>query len=85
MKLYSNATIKICEKNSFENDEGENIEFYGAYLKDDEGQVVKISSGKRDLSEFEGQQGVVVLNVRNDGGGIKLSLVDFRPEETIAF
>jgi len=85
MKLYTNATIKITERNSFDNEKGETVEYGIAYIKDSDEGVLKVNTGKTNFGEFEGQEGVAVLNARDDGGRIKLSLVEFRPEATIPF
>jgi hypothetical protein len=85
MKVYTNITIKITERNSFDNDAGETIEYGSAYIKGEDGSVLKLSTGKKDFSEYEGQEGLAVLNVREDGKHLKLSLIEFRPEATITF
>lgn len=85
MQLYVNAKIIACSKESFENKQGDPVEFYKIYLKDSEGGVGEVTSGK-DYTRFEGQEGVAVVVPRErTGGGFKLSLIDFRPEATIAF
>jgi len=78
MKLYTNATIKITERNSFVNDKGETIEYGSIYLKDSDEGVIKVSTGKSDFSKNEGQEGLVVLNARETNGSIKLSVIDFK-------
>jgi len=83
MKVYTNVTMKVTERNSFENDKGETIEYGSVYLKDKEGSVLKVNTGKADFTKHEGSEGVAVLNLRDENGKLKVSLVDFKPEETI--
>jgi len=85
MKVYTNATLKITERNSFENEKGETVEYGVAYLKDAEDGVLKVSTGKADFTKNEGQQGLAVLNIREQGGSVKVSLVDFKEDATIPF
>jgi len=83
MQLQTHATLKITERNSFKDQEGKDVEYYANFLKDGEGQVLEIP-GTTDFSEHEGRDGVATIRARKrEGGGFKLSLVDFIPEATI--
>jgi len=88
MKLFTEGTIKIVEKNNFSDQEGKTVEFYTVFLKNEDGEVLEINSGKEDFSNMEGEYGVATINARKrDGGGYKLSLVAFKKaeKETITF
>ena len=77
MNLYANAKIKITEKNNFSDTEGKNVEYQTNYLKSDEGEVLEVNSSK-DFSSYEGKEGLVCIRARKrEGGGFKLSLIDF--------
>jgi len=83
MKLYSECTVKIVEKNNFSDPDGKTVEFNTNYLKNKEGEVLEINSTK-DFSSNEGETGICVIHARKrEGGGFKLSLREFIPNETI--
>jgi len=79
MQLQTNAEIKIVEKNTFPDEAGNTIGYFTAYLKNDEGEVLKINS-KKDLSPFEGQNGVVTVWLRDQGGKTQL-LLELPPKQ----
>lgn len=86
MLFHANITLKVTEKNSFNNKEtGELVTFYSAYVKDSDGAVLKLNCGKNDFSSSEGKTGVGTINAREVDGHIKLTLIDFREGEDIAF
>jgi len=77
MPLTFEGQLQIFVKKSFENKEGEHIEFYEAYFvgEDNEGndQVLKVNT-KQDLSVMKGRVGTAHVQVM-DGG--KMRLVKF--------
>jgi len=84
LKVYTEAVIKIVESVHFSNDMGEPVDYFIAYLKDDEGGVVKVNCGKNNFSEFEGLDGTCEIEVREGqiGGTFKLKLVGFEEKKT---
>lgn len=75
MKLYTNAKILAVETNNFSDEQGRTIEFYTNFIKDEEGAVLKINSGKEDFSKYEGKTGVLGIEIREQNGQIKAKLV----------
>jgi len=83
MQFYTNVELKITENNSFKGDDGTDVKYHTNFLKDADGSVMEVT-GTRDFSGFEGKRGLAVLRARKrDGGGFRLSLVDFQPEVSI--
>lgn len=78
MRLYTNASVKIVEKNSFTNTENQPVEYFTVYLKNDEGEVLEVNSGT-DFSDHESKSGVAIIKAtkRDSGGGFKLALKEF--------
>jgi len=74
MKLYAKVRVLAVEENSFKNNENQEIKFCKNYLKDDEGSVIELNSGKQNFSEFEGKEGVGEFEARmvNDKWQLKL-------------
>jgi len=91
MKLFTNAVLKIVEKEQFAGENGETIEFFKNYLKNPDGEML-IANSKHDYSDLEGEKGVATLLVRDrEKGGFKVSLDAFEkgdfkeePEKEIA-
>jgi len=91
MKLFTNATLKIVEAESFAGENGETVQFFKNYLKNPEGEML-VANSKRDFSSVEGEKGVATLLVRErEKGGFKVSLDEFavgdfaeEPEKTVA-
>jgi len=100
MNLYTECTLRIVEKNSFPDENGQTVTFCTNYLKTEDGEVLEINS-KDDYTQFEGQRGVAKINVKKQDPvsvgdrsiqrGYKLVMRAFTPglemaevEETIA-
>jgi len=83
MKLYAEVEIRIVEKNSFKGNDGNTVDYYTIFVKDNEAKVLELTSGK-DFTEYEGSKGVAAIEARErEGGGFKLSLRDFKEGESI--
>jgi len=81
MKLFTNAVLKIVEKEQFAGENGETIEFFKNYLKNPDGEMI-VANSKNDFSAQEGEKGVATLLVRErEKGGFKVSLDSFQVGE----
>jgi len=78
MKTYVEGELKIVSKQSFAGENGETVEYFENYLKDDEDEML-IFNSKKDFTESEGKHGVAVLGVKKYGKDVKVSFVDFIP------
>lgn len=84
MKLYAEVQIKIVEKREFTGANGEPVEYYVNYLKDENQSVLEVSSGRLNLSEHEGQEGLAEFRAQETREkGLKLTLVGFRVGEEL--
>jgi len=75
MPVFFDGELKICVKKSFENNEGETIEYYELYFVSNDGDnVLKINS-KQDLSNLVDKSGVAELEMQE---GRKPRLISFK-------
>lgn len=89
MRLYANVRVLALDKKNFADEDGKTVEYYEAYLKDEEGSVLRVSAGVKDRTEHEGANGVGVFEFRfvKDREGIerpKLSLKEFIANESFS-
>lgn len=89
MKLYANVKILALDKKNFADEDGKTVEYYEAYVKDEEGSVLRVGAGVKDRTKYEGSNGIGAFDFRfvKDREGIerpKLTLKDFVEGESFA-
>jgi hypothetical protein len=85
MQVYTQCKLLAAENSNFNDDQGHEVKYFRYYLKDNEGSVIVVGSSA-DFTDNESDEGMAVLNVRGrEGGGFKVSIVDFKKGGTIEF
>jgi len=83
MDMVVECVVKICEKNSFENKQGEHVAYNTNFLKDGTGHVLEVNS-QTDFSRFEGKEGIAFIRAqKRDAGGYRLSMTNFIEDEKL--
>jgi len=72
MKVFANARVIVCEEQNATDEQGTAFNWFTVYLKDETGSVLKINSGKNNFSDFEGENGIVEIDLFEDQNTKKL-------------
>jgi len=78
MRVFTNARIVSASQNNGKDDEGKAFTWFSVFLKNDEGEVLEVSSGNNNFEEFEGESGVVELEIRKQDNKTKVKMVSFK-------
>lgn len=84
MIMYIEGKILAVSKESFTDREDQKVEYCVNVVKTSEG--IMTFNSKKDFSEFEGREGIVLLRLSEDAekkNRFKVSIVDFRDNETL--
>jgi len=81
MRVFTNARIISASQNNGKDEEGKAFTWFTVFLKNDEGEVLEVSSGNNNFEEFEGESGVVELEIRKQDQKTKVKMLSFKAEE----